>query len=391
MNLSSRFPKFVSYLLAFLAGVLFTAALMSLGFVLGQRNHPSVSAQYGLLGNYSDEGSDAIVRAVKQVGPAVVNVDISMPQPATTNPSPIPNLPPAPRDGKGTGIIFDSARGLMLTNAHVVTDQQTNETAQQIRVTTRDGKQYTGKLLGADKYSDIAVVKLSSGHLPQAKLADFDNVKDLAIGQWVIAIGNPYAQENTVTVGVISAVGRTIPVPIRNAGAPFSLTGMIQTDAAINPGNSGGPLCNLKGEVIGINTAIIPWATGLGFSIPINQAMKVARQIIANGKVSHPYIGVLIAPVTAQFQEKHSLPNFAGAFVDSVEDNSPAQRAGIKAGDVITQIGSVKVSDNKAVISLVHEKKVDDILKISVWRNGKIRIVPLKIGNRPNGSSPDQR
>jgi S1-C subfamily serine protease len=391
MNPLSGSPKYSSHLLVFLAGVGLTAILMSLGFVLGQRNRPSASAQYGLLGNYSDEGSDAIVRAVKMVGPAVVNVDISLPQLATRNPAAIPNLPPAPRNGEGTGIIFDSARGLMLTNAHVVTDQQTDEAAQQIRVTTREGKQYTGKLLGADKYSDIAVVKLSSDHLPQAKLADFDNVNDLAIGQWVIAIGNPYAQENTVTVGVISAVGRTIPVPIRNAGAPFSLTGMIQTDAAINPGNSGGPLCNLKGEVIGINTAIIPWATGLGFSIPINQAMKVARQIVANGRVRHPYIGVLIAPVTAQFQEKHSMPNLAGALVESVEDNSPAQRAGLKAGDVITHIGSVKVSDNKAVISLVDEKNVDDILKVSVWRNGKIMTMPVKIGDRPNTSSRNQR
>jgi serine protease Do len=364
-----------------------TAILMSLGFVLGQRHETLPSSPPAMLGAYSDEGSDAIVRAVKMVGPAVVNVDISMPQPASQNSAPIPNLPPAPREGKGTGIIFDAAKGLMLTNAHVVTDQQTGETARQIRVTTRDGKQLTGTLLGADRYSDIAVVKLSSDDLPQAKIAKFDNVKQLAIGQWVIAIGNPYAQENTVTVGVISAVGRTIPVPISTGGAPFSLSGMIQTDAAINPGNSGGPLCNLKGEVIGINTAIIPWATGLGFSIPINQAMKVARQIVARGKVSHPYIGVLITPVTAQFRQKYSTQNLSGALVDSVEKNSPAQRAGLMAGDVITQIGSQKITDNKQVISLVAESAVDDILQISVWRNGKTVQLKLTIGNRPGGIS----
>lgn len=383
MNPSHHYPKYISYLLAFVAGVVLSATLMSLGFMWGQRSeivNPSTSVRFG---DYSDEGSDAIVSAVKMVGPSVVNVDISMPQLVSKNPAVLPDLSPAPRDGKGTGIIFDSARGLMLTNAHVVTDQQTGETAQQISVITREGKQYSGKLLGADRYSDIAVVKLSSNRLPQAKLAEFDNVKQLAIGQWVIAIGNPYAQENTVTVGVISAVGRTIPVPIRNGGESFSLSGMIQTDAAINPGNSGGPLCNLKGEVIGINTAIIPWATGLGFSIPINQAMKVARQIVANGKVKHPYIGVSITPLTAQFHQKHSVQNLTGALVQSVEDNSPAQRSGLKAGDVITQIGFEKINDNKEVISLINEKEAGDILQVAVWRNGRIIRMQLKVGNRP--------
>ncbi|MEO6906712.1 MAG: trypsin-like peptidase domain-containing protein [Abditibacteriaceae bacterium] len=392
MNPTSRKPQYTSYLLVFLAGVVLTASLISLGFVFGQRSRPSATSQYGILGSYSDEGSDAIVRAVKMVGPAVVNVDISMPQLVTKNPASIPNFPPAPRDGKGTGIIFDSAKGLMLTNAHVVTDQQTGETAQEIRVTTRDGKQYTGKLLGADRYSDIAVVKLSSDHLPQAKLAHFDNVKDLAIGQWVIAIGNPYAQENTVTVGVISAVGRTIPVPIQNGGAQFSLSGMIQTDAAINPGNSGGPLCNLKGEVIGINTAIIPWATGLGFSIPINQAMKIARQIVAKGKVSHPYIGVLIMPVTAQLRQKYSLPNLTGALVHSVQGNSPAQRAGLMSDDVITKIGSQKIDDNKELTALVAQKNVGETIPLTVWRQGKLVQLKITIGDRPfslkNGETP---
>ncbi len=384
MNPPSRFSNALSYLLVFLAGVVLTAALMSLGFVLGQRDERTHSSPPAMLGAYSDQGSDAIVQAVKMVGPAVVNVDISMPESTAKSSTLIPGLPPAPREGKGTGIIIDSSKGLMLTNAHVVTDPQSGETAQQIHVTTREGKQYTGTLIGADRYSDIAVVKLSSDDLPQAKIAQFDNAKQLAIGQWVIAIGNPYAQENTVTVGVISAVGRTIPVPGREGNAPFSLSGMIQTDAAINPGNSGGPLCNLKGEVIGINTAIIPWATGLGFSIPINKAMKVARQILARGKVSHPYIGVLITPVTAQFRQKYNSQVIRGALVQSVQNNSPAKRAGLLPEDVITQIGSQKINDNKEVISLVAQKAVGDVLKISVWRNGKMLQMQLKIGDRPN-------
>jgi S1-C subfamily serine protease len=146
-------------------------------------------------------------------------------------------------------------------------------------------------------------------------------------------------------------------------------------------------LCNLKGEVIGINTAIIPWATGLGFSIPINQAMTVARQIVANGKVSHPYIGVLITPVTAQFRQKYSTQNLTGALVQSVQDNSPAKRAGILPEDVITQIGSQKITNNQEVISFVAQQTVDDILRISVWRNGKTVQLQLKIGNRPDDAS----
>lgn len=381
MNTSSRFSKAVPYLLAFLAGVVLTAVLMSLGFMLGKGSNSDTSSAPAILGASSEKGSDAIVSAVKMVGPSVVNVDISLPNSANV-PLPIPNLPPAPREGKGTGIIIDSAKGLMLTNAHVVTDQQTGETAKRIRVTTRDGKRFTGTLIGADRYSDIAVVKLSSAKLPQAKIAQFNNAKQLAIGQWVIAIGNPYAQENTVTVGVISAVDRTIPVPGNSGSTPFSLSGMIQTDAAINPGNSGGPLCNLKGEVIGINTAIIPWATGLGFSIPINKAMDVANQILTKGKVSHPYIGVLITPVTRQFRIEYRT-SIHGALVESVQENSPAKHAGLLPDDVITKIGDRKIEDDKDVLAILAQQETGDILRLSVWRRGRTLPIQLTVGERP--------
>lgn len=384
MNMPPHISRPLSHLLAFLAGVVLTAALVGLGFVLGKRSESVVPSPAVMLGAYSGEGSDAIVNAVKMVGPSVVNVDISLPESSNSAALAIPHLPPAPREGKGTGIIIDSAKGLMLTNAHVVTDQQSGKTAKRIRVTTREGKQFTGTLIGADRYSDIAVVKLSTAKLPQAKIAQFDNAKQLAIGQWVIAIGNPYAQENTVTVGVISAVGRTIPVPGNADNAPFSLSEMIQTDAAINPGNSGGPLCNLRGEVIGINTAIIPWATGLGFSIPINKAMEVANQILTKGKVSHPYIGVFITPVTPQFRVKYRTQNLQGALVESIEADSPAERAGLLPDDVITQIGSQKITDNKDVISLVAQKQTGDVLQLSIWRRGKLLHKNLKVGDRPD-------
>ena len=205
--------------------------------------------------NGGDNG--AIVRAVKIVGPAVMNVDTKFGATGNKNFLPSPGSE-GPIQGKGTGFVIDSKRGLMLTNAHVVAD------AQNIQVTTRDGDKYTGRLLGSDRKSDIAVVQLSSKSLPQAKLAEMKNARDLSIGDWVIAIGNPFGQANTVTVGVISAVGRTISGPGHD-GKMVNLKDLIQTDAAINPGNSGGPLCNLRGEVIGINTAILPGATDLAF------------------------------------------------------------------------------------------------------------------------------
>jgi len=384
----SPFSRYSRYALAFLAGVVLTAALMSLGFLLG-RNSAVTQVPHDIIGAYSDEGSDAIVRAVKLVGPAVVNVDTSMPDTAAKNKL-LPGLPSAPREGKGTGVIFDAAKGLMLTNAHVVTDPQTGEKASGIRVSTREGREFTGKVLGADRYSDIAVVKLSSTHLAEAKIAHFEDANQLAIGQWVIAIGNPYAQENTVTVGVISAVGRTIPVPERGGGGPFRLTGMIQTDAAINPGNSGGPLCNLKGEVIGINTAIMPWATGLGFSIPINQAMKVARQIVARQEVRHPYIGVMILSITPDLRRQHGLKSTFGAYIDGVQQNSPASRVGLRKGDVITQIDNKKITNSEDVLNLTARKNVGDTVKITFTRQGKTFSRTLKIGDRPDEIVPEK-
>jgi serine protease Do len=331
-----------------------------------------------LLTGVNENSGSAITNAVKKISPAVMNVDTTFGEGGDENFLPTPGQE-RPRAGKGTGFIIDSKRGLMLTNAHVVAG------AKRIQVTTNDGERITGRVLGFDRRTDVAVVVVSNRKLPQTRLAPFTDAKSLDIGQWTIAIGNPYGQENTVTVGVLSAVGRTLPVPASEGGQAFSLTDMMQTDTAINPGNSGGPLCNLKGEVIGINTAIIPFGQGLGFTIPIYKAKAVADQIISKGKVAHPFIGVIVKPVTDAIKTDYGLPDKDGALVQGVEPNSPAAKSGLQAGDVIRKIDGKIMKSNETVVTEIGKKKVDDEIKIEILRNNAVKkTLTLKVGDRPD-------
>ena len=371
----------LSPIAAMLGGGVLACACVALGALLGGRGKTAIDDPViAGTGGVSAQSGNAIVRAVQGVGPSVMNVDTEFSKPGgTAEFLPDPSLGTQPQRGKGTGVVFDTKRGLMLTNAHVVAGAKT------IQVTTRDGQQYPGKILGVDRLSDIAVVVLSNKTLPQAKLAPIkDTAKDLAIGEWAIAIGNPFAQANTVTVGVVSAVGRAIPVPGGRDGGGFQLTDMIQTDAAINPGNSGGPLCNIKGEVIGINTAIIPFGTGLGFTIPINKAMNVADQLIKTGKVQHSYIGIEMIPISPGVQKDFGLPDRDGTLVKKVAPGSPAAKAGIKSGDVIRRVENKVVRDSAEVQRIVIQKKIGDTLSFEILRNNAVkRTLKVKIGNRP--------
>lgn len=373
-------------LLAMLIGALLSCALIGGGIVIGRQ---SAGASGGILplGSSASDGSTPIVAAVKTIGPAVMNVDTTFgkrPTPKNKNILPAPGSeggegdgPPEGGKGKGTGFIIDSKRGLMLTNAHVVAD------AKAVQVTTRDGRKINGKVRGFDRESDIAVVQVDDKTLPQAKLADFKDPKDLDIGQWTIAIGNPYGQENTVTVGVLSAVGRTLPVPPNGQGDAFELTDMMQTDTPINPGNSGGPLCNAKGEVIGINTAIIPFGQGLGFTIPINKAIRVADGIIAKGKVEHPWIGVGLRPIDAQLRSDLGVPDKNGAVVQNVAPNSPAAKADLQPGDVVRKFNGKMLKDDKEFVAAIKKAKVGDNVKLEVMRQGNSKTLNFKVGDRP--------
>jgi serine protease Do len=368
-------PTVLTPVLSMLVGGVLACMLFAMGMTLGARR-----AGGGLPltdGGDISGANSTIVRAVKVIGPSVVNVDTTFGNDKDPQFLPAPGTE-QPQQGKGTGVIIQSKLGpVMLTNAHVVAG------AKRIQITTRDGERFPGTLLGSDKASDIAVVKLSR-KMPVARLAEIKDTKNLPIGDWVIAIGNPYAQENTVTVGVISAVGRTLRGPGRD-GKMVQLTDMIQTDAAINPGNSGGPLCNTRGEVIGINTAIIPFATGLGYSIPINKARGIAQQLIEKGRVEHPYVGVLLEPITDDIKGSFGLPDKNGALVKSVLKNSPAAKSGLQEGDVIRRMDGQVVKNYDEIPRAVGNKKVGDVITLEILRNSSVKkTIKLKVGAKPN-------
>lgn len=254
----------------------------------------------------------------------------------------------------GSGFLI-SADGYIVTNDHVVRD------AESIQVKLSNDKVYDAKVVGNDQKSDIAVIKIAASNLPVAVLGDSDK---LEVGQWAIAIGNPFGLDRTMTVGVISATGRS------NMGIE-TYENFIQTDASINPGNSGGPLLNVYGEVIGINTAIVAAGQGIGFAIPVNMAKPIFSQLIQKGSVSRAYMGVTIQPITEELAQSFGLKEPKGALVNDVIKGSPADKAGISQGDVITALNGKDVKDPSHLQRVVAESGIGKAVKISIMRDGK--------------------
>ncbi len=330
-----------------------------------------------------------VTRVVQKVGPAVVRINSSR-----TVRSRIPdefNDPffrrffgsqlPQSRErverGTGSGFII-SADGRILTNAHVVDGADT------VTVTLKDGRTLQGKVLGKDELTDVAVIKVQAQNLPFVALGNSDQLQP---GEWAIAIGNPLGLDNTVTTGIISATGRSSNL----IGAPDKRVEYIQTDAAINPGNSGGPLLNSRGEVIAMNTAIIQGAQGLGFAIPINTVQRISSQLIATGKVEHPYLGIQMVGLTPQLKQNiNSDPNIGlnvdedkGVLVVKVVPNSPAAKAGIRAGDVIQKLGGQTVTDASSVQKAVENSQVGGDLRMELRRNGQSLNIAVQPGAFP--------
>lgn len=335
-------------------------------------------------------GGNFIADIVNQVGPAVVRIDAS--RTVTTQvPEAFQNpffrdffgdqLPSQPSErmqqGVGSGFIV-SDNGQVITNAHVVAGADT------VQVTLKDGRSFDGEVMGADPITDVAVIKIEADNLPVARLSDSETIQP---GEWAIAIGNPLGLDNTVTAGIISATGRSSG----EVGVPDKRVDFIQTDAAINPGNSGGPLLNTEGEVIGMNTAIISGAQGLGFAIPINDVQRIADQLIADGKVQHPYLGIQMANLSPQLKERlNSNPNSPvtveaeeGVLIVRVVRNSPAANAGLRAGDVIQSVGGQAVADSEAVQEAVESSKVGQELDVTVLRNGQELTLTVRPGEVP--------
>jgi Do/DeqQ family serine protease len=331
-----------------------------------------------------------ISNVVENVGSAVVRIDssrtVTRQVPEIFN-NPMfrdffgGNIPESPQQrverGTGSGFII-SRNGEILTNAHVVADADT------VNVTLKDGRSFAGKVMGTDPVTDVAVVKIQADNLPTLTLGDSNQLKP---GEWAIAIGNPLGLDNTVTTGIISATGRSSS----QVGVPDKRVQFIQTDAAINPGNSGGPLLNASGQVIGMNTAIIQGAQGLGFAIPINTAKQIAEQLIATGKAEHPYLGIEMITLTPELKENiNSNPN-AGLNVDEdngiliarVMPNSPAFKAGLRAGDVIHNINGKPVKDAEDVQKAVEGTRVGGNIQIELRRNQQNMTLAVKPGAVP--------
>ena len=294
----------------------------------------------------------AVPTMVRRVLPAVVSITTR--QIATNQFN-----QPVPTRGLGSGFIVDRS-GYILTNNHVV------DGAEEIKVTLTDERRFRAVLVGSDRFTDLAVLKIEARNLPTVELADSSR---LAVGQPVVAIGSPLWIEGgpTVTAGVVSALGRSMEEP----GLPI-LHNLIQTDAAINAGNSGGPLLNLAGRVVGINTAIIPAAHGIGFAISANVARPVLRGLIATGRIVRPTLDLAAVSVTPQVAYANDLPMDRGALVTRVDEHSLAAAAGVREGDVITAVGGQSVKDLHHLHEAVQRHRIGEPVDLTVWRAGQV-------------------
>ncbi|MGH2348117.1 MAG: S1C family serine protease [bacterium] len=302
-----------------------------------------------------------IIRAVDLVRPSVVNID-TVAQVQTF-------FGVFPQQGAGSGVIVN-ADGTILTNNHVV------ENAQQIKVTLLSGKTYSARIIGTDRFADLAVIKVDAPDaLPAAPLGSSSGLK---VGQLAIAIGNPFGLGHTVTVGVVSALNRSIQVP------GVVIENLLQTDAPINPGNSGGALVDSGGRVVGINTAIVAQAQGIGFAIPIDTAKAIMDQLIRQGKVVRPYVGVgWGGNVDSNIAKQYNLPVDHGVIVREVEPGSPAERAGIRPQDIIVAVGGQRVDNWNDFIRELFTKRPGDTVAVELVRETQRMTVQVTLAERP--------
>lgn len=314
------------------------------------------------------EESSAITKAVDKIKPAVVSI-------TGESQSSLFGVSLSPTAGSGFIITSD---GLVVTNRHVVSDEKA-----QYSVYTADGKKYASKVLARDSYNDLAILKIDAKSLPVVELGDSDQ---LSIGQWVIAIGNALGEfDNTVTVGVVSAKNRQVTPTDPSSGQTEKLEGLIQTDAAIFPGNSGGPLVNLKGQVVGINTAKGP-DQGLGFAIPINSVKSALDSVQKTGKIIRPMLGVRYVPVTREIARNNNLPVDYGVLIyanqgeAAVVPDSPAAKAGLQLGDIITYLNGERVDDNHPLKSLIQKYNPGDEVELKIMRDRKEKTVKVRLG-----------
>jgi serine protease Do len=277
-----------------------------------------------------------------------------------------------PLEGQGSGIILDR-RGLIVTNNHVI------DGANQVHVGLKDGRTFTGEVVGSDEATDIAVIRVNANDLPAAELGDSEAVK---VGQFVLAIGNALALPGgpTVSLGVLSAKGRPLP------GTDFIFEGLLQTDAAVNPGNSGGPLADLDGRVVGITTMMIPYAQGMGFAIPINTVKKISQEIVETGHISRRWIGITGIDVNPQLAKRYGLQAESGFLIAEVVPRSPANSGGLRNGDVIVGADGTPVMHTKDLLFAISKVPVGGVIKLEINRMGSTGTISV----RPSEPAPVQ-
>ncbi|GAB6137216.1 S1C family serine protease [Halanaerobaculum tunisiense] len=311
---------------------------------------------------------EAVIGVVDQVGPAIVKIN-------TQKQKVVSDFftweSKKQLEGQGSGLIIDS-QGYIVTNHHVV------KGVEEITVVLpEEDKQYQGQVVGRDAITDLAVIKIDPAD-KKLPTVEFGATEDLQVGQLAIAIGNPYGFSKTVTTGVISAIGRNISSP---KGA--KLTNMIQTDAAINPGNSGGALLNSQGEVIGINTAIIEQAQGIGFAIPIDVVQEITQKLITQGEIIRPWLGIKGGDVTDRLANQYDLQKKQGVYVFEVVQNSPAAEAKLETGDIIAQIEGQEITSVDQLQESLQKYGVNDKINLIVYRNQTEHKVTIKLERRP--------
>lgn len=282
-----------------------------------------------------------------------------------------------PLEGQGSGIILDR-RGLIVTNNHVI------DGASQVRISLKDGRTFTGEVVGTDEATDVAVIRVEADDIPAAELGDSERLR---VGQFVLAIGNALALPGgpTVSMGVLSAKGRPLP------GSDFIFEGLLQTDAAVNPGNSGGPLADLEGRIIGITTMMIPYAQGMGFAIPINTVKKIAQEILENGRVSRRWIGISGVDVTPQLARRYNLQTESGFLVAEVVPRSPADYAGIRNGDVVVGVDGGDVKHTKDLLLAISRAGAEGSVRLDVNRMGRKGSLDVKPSDAPPAQRSDGR
>ncbi len=331
--------------------------------------------------------SKAFVKVAEEVSPAVVTIN-SQAIVRTRNPFyddeffryffRMPEQQEQVRRGLGSGVIVN-ADGYILTNNHVVSE------ADEVTVVFK-GEEYDAEIVGTDPESDLAVIKIDKKDLPTLKLGDSEELK---VGEWVLAIGNPFSDilQHTVTSGIVSAKGRS-NLPI-GGNRSIQYQDFIQTDAAINPGNSGGALVNLRGELVGINTAILGQANvGIGFAIPVNLAKDVMEQLISEGRVVRGYLGVMIESVDEDMAQAFDRDNAGGALVQRVVEDSPAEKGGIEPGDIILEVEGTEISDSNHLTNLIAGYEPDTKVDMVIWRDGKRKKISVSLDERPTSGEP---